>query len=404
MATIFWKLIVPKAHLIILTLRHGWVAAKTRRHYSDQLVQKHLSRLITSLTDFQKAQCFFMLATNVAAIVVVQRGGLDPQSLQQIYNAYIFLKLIAVSGYLPITFTLANLYIVGMLSWYLILLSSLTVILSVATLGTIGVFSPSESDLTNLAILANNDGPQACNGKRPGVYCLQLLDDQYRTKEPGARPSSIDNDAYSMLGFCLVVLLLLIGNRVRLQEWSPARKLRRATLGTFSLCMLALRHIGRHHLTLLFVSRYKTMTKAYQNRFLHWYEALNKDTFFSRLYRRFADSLHNLKTLRAWQFYAETCSRIWSDLKIEMKARGFKALAKSVLKYGICVLIIYLYLWFFTIFLYDLAWFAYNEVYSNTWNFGQVVAITVWAPPLCEFIHLELRESHPVSLHNTYQY
>ncbi|KAL8936890.1 MAG: hypothetical protein Q9216_004692 [Gyalolechia sp. 2 TL-2023] len=42
-------------------------------------------------------------------------------------------------------------------------------------------------------------------------------------------------------------------------------------------------------------------------------------------------------------------------------------------------------------FLRDLAWFAENDVYSKTWNFGQIVAITVWAPPVCEFIHLEIR-------------
>ncbi|KAI4251856.1 MAG: hypothetical protein L6R42_008209 [Xanthoria sp. 1 TBL-2021] len=42
-------------------------------------------------------------------------------------------------------------------------------------------------------------------------------------------------------------------------------------------------------------------------------------------------------------------------------------------------------------YLHDLAWFAKNDVYGNTWNFGQVSAITVWVPPIVEYIHLEMR-------------
>ena len=43
-------------------------------------------------------------------------------------------------------------------------------------------------------------------------------------------------------------------------------------------------------------------------------------------------------------------------------------------------------------YLHDLAWFAKNKVNGNTWNFGQVFAITVWVPPIVEYIHLELRK------------
>ena len=50
------------------------------------------------------------------------------------------------------------------------------------------------------------------------------------------------------------------------------------------------------------------------------------------------------------------------------------------------------YVRFYTLYLYDLAWFAENEVNGNTWNFGQVFAITVWVPPIVEYIHLELRK------------
>ena len=42
----------------------------------------------------------------------------------------------------------------------------------------------------------------------------------------------------------------------------------------------------------------------------------------------------------------------------------------------------------FQFFLYAGA-FQQTEV-SNTWNFGQIVAITVWAPCLMEFLNLEI--------------
>ena len=50
-----------------------------------------------------------------------------------------------------------------------------------------------------------------------------------------------------------------------------------------------------------------------------------------------------------------------------------------------------LYVQFFLMFCQDLAWFATRGI-SNSWSFGQIVAITVWAEPLCEYIHLEIRK------------
>lgn len=51
-----------------------------------------------------------------------------------------------------------------------------------------------------------------------------------------------------------------------------------------------------------------------------------------------------------------------------------------------------LYIHWFKIFIQDLAWFAYNGVDRHSWSFGQIVAVSVWAEPLCEYFHLELRE------------
>ena len=53
-----------------------------------------------------------------------------------------------------------------------------------------------------------------------------------------------------------------------------------------------------------------------------------------------------------------------------------------------------LYCFWFAIFFGDLYLYSLF-VDTSTWSFGQIVAITVWTQPLCEYFHLELRKSSP---------
>lgn len=57
-----------------------------------------------------------MMAMNIAALVDKHRGCFDPKSLQQLYNNKILIRSISPSGYLPITLTLFELHIVGIIS------------------------------------------------------------------------------------------------------------------------------------------------------------------------------------------------------------------------------------------------------------------------------------------------
>lgn len=176
LGTLMWKWIIPNGHFCYQAFQHGWSVAESKSQRLDQVAQKQLSRLVVSLTDFHKAQCFFMLGTNIAALVVIQTGGFDPQSLQQIYDTYVFLLVLTVNGLLPITFTLTNLYLVGILSWFLILLSTVTVMLSIATIASVGRLSPSEADMRNFRTLAASGGPLECDGIKPGIYCLRTME------------------------------------------------------------------------------------------------------------------------------------------------------------------------------------------------------------------------------------
>ena len=385
-------------------MRHGWRRAKKKRKGCHQLAQKHNSRLVASLTDFHKAQCFFMLATNIAALVVARRGGLDPQSLQQIYNTFAFLKLIAVNGYLPITFTMLNLHIVGLLSWYLILLSVLTVALSIGTLATVGTFSPSQSDMANLASLAKAGGPASCDSTNPGVYCYQSEYYSYYYSGYGMDASSIDDDAFSMLGFCLFIMVLLVGHKSRIINRRPVQRIGRWILTILTSCKVRLvamlRQSGLHRQFQRLSAQSKSMAMAcwsYISRLFDEFCVFINRPGLHRWTSLFAAQWDKLKASRTWRLCTENAAHMWLDLEYWIKTVGYKSLAKMALQVVIFLLFLLWYCELFYIFLNDLAWFATNQVYSKTWNFGQVVAITVWAPPICEFIHLELRQSDPIS-------
>lgn len=184
-------------------------AKKIAQRVRNNSRNKHLPSLTGALAEFQKAQCFFMLAINIAALVNRNSGGFQPNSLQQLYNTYILIKSISISGYLPVTFTLFTLHLVDVVSWYLLVLSILTVLVSIATLFVIGKFSPSQDDLNYLSQQALSGGPDSCGTKNLLVYCYSPLGgaaEDYDSINPAS-------GAYSMLAFCLVVLILLIANQ-----------------------------------------------------------------------------------------------------------------------------------------------------------------------------------------------
>ncbi|KAL9580142.1 MAG: hypothetical protein Q9212_004665 [Teloschistes hypoglaucus] len=327
---------------------------------------------MTALTDFHKAQCFFMLATNIAALVVVPRGGLDPQSLQQIYNSWIFLKVVAVNGFLPTTFTLANLHLVGMLSWYLILLSGLTVALSTATLAALGNFHPSEREMQNLAKFAGSGGPPECDGIRPGAYCYAPM----RSDEsPYISDQSIGDVAYQILGFCLVVMFLLIGSRSGLLPKISRRYGHLLQHLIFRPKKDRFRNMlvwGHDRVQFLARRVEARVTASHRWELVMW----GANTIISKIKARYETTL-----------VIVGIERVASDIqKIDSKT-----LAKGAVKFALYVTVLAFYISFFNTFLHDLAWFANNQVYNDTWNFGQICAITIWAPPICEYIHLEVR-------------
>ena len=162
-----------------------------------------------------------MLAINIAAQVNKAKGGLQPTSLQQLYNNYILIKAISINGFLPTTFTMFTIHLVGMLLWYLIILTVLATAISTATLVVVGQFVPSAEDMNYLSQQSAIGGPTDCGGNNLLVYCLNTLGDQngygLESKSSSTSEDSDPSDtAFAILAFCLVVLVLLILDHTKL--------------------------------------------------------------------------------------------------------------------------------------------------------------------------------------------
>ena len=97
-------------------------------------------------------------------------------------------------------------------------------------------------------------------------------------------------------------------------------------------------------------------------------------------------------------FRSETIMSRIKRIKRDMKTLiGPDDLTTKVMGLTICLLYIVfhaLYFYWFVVYAQYLGSF-YSSVDTGSWSFGQVVAITVWAQPLCEYFHLEIRKSVP---------
>ncbi len=155
-----------------------------------------------------------MLAIDIAAQIVVKTGTLNDGSakLQGLYNNYMLIGSISLSGLLPVSFMLLCLHSVGVRSWYLLSLSSCTVALSAATLFTTGSFNPSPADLFRLRNQVSGSFP-ACGLRDPSNYCLQT---NYVTL------TSMDIGRGSIGGpilvFTLIILALILSDYCGVQD------------------------------------------------------------------------------------------------------------------------------------------------------------------------------------------
>ena len=322
-----WKKIAHSIRDATLALRHklrpekeapskskGLTATKPAQKESDERDSKHTlkfdpaSAIIPTVVEFQKAQCYFMLATNIAGLIVQTKGGLAPESSQQLYNTYIFIKVIAIGGYLPVTFGLLTLRMLNKVGWYLLALSTASVGVAIGDLHRQPNFRPSQDDLDYLQrISAGAGGPPSCGGYNLNAWCYNPIGVNYY----GFNATNTGDGADVILGLCLVTLVLLIIEHF----WnSPDRTNKKIRNSIFRSCLRESK----------------------------------------------ADRFKRVNTVAPW---------LWRYVVPAL--------------FTVFVLI---YLYCFAFFAYDLSWFSTNKIYDPSWGFGQIVAILVWAPPLCEYL------------------
>lgn len=171
-----------------------------------------------------------MLATNIASLIIQHRGGFVPTSLQQLYNTYIFIKVIAIGGFLPITFTLLTLRMLRKMSWLMLTLSIASVGVSIANLFTKLDFSPSEEDLAHVRDASNHGGPKSCGENNPIAWCY----DRISIHGNAFGDTNAGDGADAMLFFCLIVLVILTLEHFFFSPDTTNRRFRNTLLKPFS--------------------------------------------------------------------------------------------------------------------------------------------------------------------------
>jgi hypothetical protein len=157
------------------------------------------------VVEFHEAQCFFILATQVAVLISSMSGPVDfggSTNYCQLQNNARFAVGLGIGGQLNITFTLFVLLTTGMTSWYLFLLSGITLtIATIAIFNAISMVQASNDPDSGFQQELHGSIPflDSCGSNPPpNIYCCMASDYGGALEIPLAVASSI---------FCLIVLV-----------------------------------------------------------------------------------------------------------------------------------------------------------------------------------------------------
>lgn len=346
-----------------------------------------LAALTSALVDFHKAQCFFVLAINIAAQVDRHKGGLEPQSLQQLYNTWVLIQTVSIGGYLPVTFTIFTLHLVDLVSWYLLLLTICTTSVSIATSFNSGNFNPSDADISSVSLASSINGTIACGGRVPGAWCY-TPNTIYYNSESGPSDST-----FNMLVFCLVVLFLLMAKQIgadkyisdiygrKFRKYFPNKYVER-WYSTWRKSFIAAWEVLRAVQQKIPGHRNIKHRRSSSSCLASWKPRWTQSEWFTKVTDTTSKDLR-LRGLLTKEAIIKTFKSFRSTDWLKASQTAFIVLFYAT--------IIGFYVFFFVTYCQDLAGFASYQI-SRSWSFGQIVAVTVWAGPLCEYIHLEIRE------------
>ncbi len=279
----------------------------------------------SALVEFHKAQCFFVLAIDIAANIVVRKGtlndGTTPTTLQGLFNNYTLVGSVSISGFVPVTFTLLALHHAEIRSWYLLLLSNCALVLSAVTLFSVGGFAISRADMQRLNEANAAGRYPECGYKDPTAFCL---DRGYYNDSPFDANLTSMNFSYGSIGGPALLFTCII------------------------LSLINLDYLGLQR------------TSKYEG-FVRWLSR-TLDTFLRAIPKRKNDrsAQHLLAISKEYLYF---CIWGWYLAFIGLSLAGLHSPSNGAIL---------------------------SPVMS--WTFGQIVAITVWAGPLFEFVKLSVRK------------
>ena len=186
-------------------------------HVAERLKQRqddHRDRLIESVVEFRKSQCYFMIPIQIAAIISIRTGDLKAETLQQVFNNYAFLMILSVGGYLPVTLILFVLRTLGYRSPYTSILS----IVSVTLLGIALFMAVSFTHVSDTLRPPPGVRYPGCGNISAVSYCLSGSTDRLFVGATGPVPAFI---------FSVIILILLCLVDFSIQDirlFAPMRK------------------------------------------------------------------------------------------------------------------------------------------------------------------------------------
>ena len=272
--------------------------------------------LISGLADFQKAQSFFSITLEGAAIGALASDGriFDATSLQQLHLTANLLGDVATTGVLCVTFGLYLLHANGTTSWYTNTLSLLAVLVSVAA------WIQTRLPLQNLRKPAPSEhNLPACGGRSPTTFCLE-----------SSRHKNTIFEAIS-IGLCLFIMaLLMIRQSKRIRQLSNAQNSRKSSVDVEKGPAAEGLHLHR------VMTITSTASKAVQ--LVHKAAATKVS-----------------KKVDNWR--EEIAEFVFANLIIRMLVTLIKNGAMTASKQ------------------------------EARWTFGQLIAVTIWAPSIIEYLY-----------------
>lgn len=327
---------------------------------------KQAAAFLAALIEFQKAQVFFTLAVQVAAFVAFssKENSFDADSYEALFDNYAILSQVAVNGCFCVVFGLFLLRLNHQSSWYIIVLSNLAAILCTVT------YFKAQNDTVSQDVI-HNDSPtlDKCANVTPSKYCYSYnvfyAFSQIRGWFPSAMTTYGDVDSTAMLPLiggkksaiyfsCFMQLVLFLDHIAIFPCNGTNRNIRQTEddlpRSGFFLKKLAISNRTRRITTLQLVQ--------------NW-----------------------ILSMRCWDAYERAAahfSTVTRVLCIDDR--------KSTLRTVIAAFRLVLELVFFITILNSLLDLTteWSLINAMNWTFGQVIAVTVWAPVIIEWVYMTI--------------